>query len=541
MSKFQFVLNEGLYYGKRKVADFDNKIAKIIQIENIQSGQSISKTIYEIAVTTKEGNILPAATVSNLSNIRYFETWSEIQDADLTKRQRKLLECRLQETATNAISEKQLICDRSGFIEVNGQRLLIAGKSCIGDSKIKIDLNGNLKHYEWRNANIMASTHAHTLKLLLNVSPKCSELLTAALLCAVAKPFFKEAGVPVQFCINLYGKSGTYKTSLLKAITDILTKPELLWGSFSNDSKKQILEKIKQAYGFVFILDDYHPTACTYEKQKQLAIKDAVARQLDCDYETAFVAMTSEFLDGCFSLQDRLLQLEIQPVDLNLLSELKEMNSQIACFVVEFLKVLVANVDDVLQYIRKRFEDRNLERHEVSARLNRNGEFLKIASELCSRYLLGDEKTFTTKVEAALEFQKEIQSKHLKSIKRFESVDDFVKATYEVLNSEIYEVCTANGVEYQCHNNQIYIKLPGILYVTKNALRYGMRLYYGTGEINMAGIVKALHENDILLEDVDARTKKFHECRHLCLSIDALFKYMAAVNGNTECRLEMWM
>ena len=155
--------------------------------------------------------------------------------------------------------------------------------------------------------------------------------------------------------------------------------------------------------------------------------------------------------------------------------------------------------------------------------------------------MLGDEKTFTTKVEAALEFQKEIQSKHLKSIKRFESVDDFVKATYEVLNSEIYEVCTANGVEYQCHNNQIYIKLPGILYVTKNALRYGMRLYYGTGEINMAGIVKALHENDILLEDVDARTKKFHECRHLCLSIDALFKYMAAVNGNTECRLEMCM
>lgn len=538
MEEFSFVPDEGLYYEGHIVALFDVYVSRTIEVEHADE-VTCKETFYEVVAVTSEGERLQPIVVKGLDNIQYFRNWPEIPDATLTKKQRNLLTLRLQKSVMSAEIVRRIVCNKVGFITHDAQKVLVVGDTCFGEISKPIELSSVIKRYRWRCNTTNVSHHLNTLKDMMGVAPKCSEILTAILLAAAMKPFFLEAGYPLEFCINVYGKSGTYKTSLVKAIMDVTQNPELLVASILNETKKSLLDKVKAGFGFGVILDDYHPAAKDYDRQKQIANMDAVARQMGGNAQTALVILTSEYIDGCYSLQDRMLQLEMQPVDLKLLSKLQGENYLIAQMVKDFLTALVKDYDEVVVFIRQQFECGKLIRDEVSARLARNGHYLMVVSRLCEKYLFDGEEVLTGELEVALHHQADIQKKHLASIRKYEETTDFVLALNEILEAgDIWEICTSAKGTYKGQNSQVCIK-NHMMYMTKTALRYGFNKYYGVQKVEIGKIIKALHENDILLEDEDAVTKKFQGTRHLCISYYALAQYVAAENGeNASERLK---
>lgn len=533
MGDFKFVMNEGLFYKNDFLSDFDNYVSRKIYIIDAQN-MSINNIYFEIIIITKEGVELHPIYKKNFNKIKYFENWMEISDACLTNKARKLLVQRLQETVLDAPTEEYFCFERSGLIIEDNNKYLVVGNECFGSKEQRVVISDNLKKYKWRVSSQNVIFHSEVLNTMMNVAPMCSEILTFSLFAAVMKSFFITAGVPWECCLNLYGQSGTFKTSLVKAMINIIDTPELLWGSFLNDNKKELLDKIETGYGFVVLLDDYHPGARDYDMKKQTANMDAVARQMESNNRTSLVIMTSEFLDGCYSLQDRMIQLEIQSVSLELLSKLQNSSCQIAQLLRDFLNSITNNYEEVIKLIKKEFAECEFKRSDVSSRIDRNVIFLKIAAKLCSNYLFGGDKTMITRLEDALIFQRKIQTEHLMVLKKFENIHDYVIAFHQMVNSDVYEFCSAEKKEYSCKNNQICIKASGIIYMTKNALRYGMKVYYGIEQADVAKMVKALHENDILLEDSDAILKKFAGIRHLCILNSALEQYVESVNGNIK-------
>jgi len=536
---FHFDIGEGLHYGDAFVSEFDVYVSSIIEVEYADEAFR-DEISYEVVAVTLEGKELPSVIIKELNNIKFFHNWPEIPDATLSKKTRDLLTLRLQKSVMEANVVKQVVCSRNGLVGYDNQKVLIIGDTCFGKIKKQVVFSEAMKKYRWRCNVTDISCHLSTIRTMREVAPNCSEILAATVLTAAMKPLFVEAGFPLDFCINVYGKSGTHKTSLTNAITDVTESPGLLRGSFLNDSKKKLLDKIKTGYGFVVILDDYHPAARDYDMKKQTANMDVVARQMENDGRTALVVMTSEFLDGCFSLQDRMLQLEMQPVDLKLLSKLQRENYLIAQMVKDFLEVLVQNYDEVITFIRNHFCNSTLVQDDVSSRLARNGEYLIVAAMLCEKFLFGGKDILVSSLRAALQYQTDIQRKHLASIKKYEEIEDYVLVVYKILNAGIWELCSDVKKEYQCLNNQVCVKRSGMMiYITKNSLRYGIKKYYEMQKVDISKIVKALHENDILLEDADATTKKFMKTRHLCISYYELLKYVAAENGeNVSEQLE---
>lgn len=533
MAGFKFINGDGNYYDDKKFAEFDARVSRVLRCFDVHALDNKARTLYEVVPKTKEGNELCPIFVDNLNAIKFFENWHEITDASMSNKDHKLMVLRLQESVRNASIETQWICEKSGMVEIENEKMLVSGNKCFGNTDKQIILSEHLKAYQWRKDEDRVTLHSRTFSVMMDVSPNFSEIIAAAVLAAAMKPFFLEAGYPIEFCINVYGNSGTYKTSLVKALTDVIEVPEQLWGSFLNDSKRSLMNKIESGYGFVVLVDDYHPAARDYDMKKQTANMDAVARLMGNNYRTAFVIMTSEFLDGCYSLQDRMLQLEVQKVDLELLTELQNMNYLVSQLVQDFLGALIDNYSEVIITIREAFKEAGTMNDVISTRIERNGTFLKIAVRLFSHFLLNDEIEPLKRLEDALTNQGRIQKGHMDALKKYESADDAVIQIYEMIVGGMFDMCTARE-KYQCKNDQIFIKSEGICYMTKNAIKFGLKKYYGVQNVNVGKLVKSLQENDILLEDKDTITRKFMGIRHLCISYRALSQYVAAECGEVE-------
>ena len=536
-SNFEFKKDEGLYYGDVFVAEFDNQIQEVIKEITMKDEKFSEKKTYIISIINKAGEVLSPAGFTDLNKIEYFSTWHEITDADLSCTSKKLLRLRLQQIARGTKERVQIICNTPGIYKYSGQTFLVLGdKYFLKDETlppIDIVIGEELKRYQWQESQGYEQEISQSFNFLMNIAPNVSEILTYAVLLAVVKPFFTEAGMIPEFCVNLYGKSGSRKTSLVKALSDMIISLELVLGSFINDRRNLILRRKEQAYGFPFILDDYHPAESSNDLKKQNAIMDSVIRSMESKKNSSMVIMTSEFLEGSYSLQDRMLQVEMQEVDLEKLKQLQNAKGLMAKLTQDLVQTLMQNYDEVIEFIKH--ENSLVLLKDAETRVERHGVFLMIVAKLCTKYLLKGDTNIEMKLKQALDFQADIQRKHLIQIKKYQDSGDYVIAVHDMLSTDIMEFIQdemekgQSDKKYQYKNNQVYRK-DKMFYITKAALKYGMRRFLKQSSVNIEKIITELQDADIFLEDKDASTKKFKGKRHLCISIPELENYVEFAN-----------
>lgn len=529
MRDFQFVKGKGLYEKDVLISEFDVKVIKIICYRTIdQSGNISENTEYVISAITQDGDELPFKCVKNLRMISYFELWPQIPDAGLTNKERRALEVRLQMTAATANTEYKIILNEPGIYELEKHHHVYAvGDVTVSEANSEVNSENivlDMPQIRWKTELDYSYDIEKCMNNYISVSPRCSEIICFGILLGAIKPFFIATGINPQICINLYGDSGKYKSSIVKAM--LLAKPkETLVGSLINDKKRDILKRIKSTYGSTFLLDDYHPASTGYDKERQLSLIDAAVRFIETDPYSACTIITSEFLGGCYSMQDRILQVQVQDTNLNILSDIQQNGDGLLYVASKFVEALMENYDEVVKNISTYAFNLRQKRKNGSMRAVQNADMLRIVAILFEKYMCKEDTTlvFQEKLNCALDFQLQKQQEHMERIKKSGNTeeDDIINAIYTIIRRGDYIICSEMGPAYEMQRNQIFLKDNNRYYITKVALAYGLEKYLKQ-KVDIRKIVKILSDNDLLSEDGDAKTKKFNGVRHLCISKIAL-------------------
>lgn len=532
MRRFTFIEGEGLYVDNAEVpiTDFDVMVTKIIVTEIMAADGEVGKkcSTYEIIAVTLAGKKLPARQVKKLNGIKFFDLWSEIVDAAMPNGVRRLLEIRLQQTAKEAEIKRNILLEFPGINHIEGTPVYAVGDQILRpklSKDIKIELSMKMKRHIWRVEKDTTVITDGAVKNYIQVAPDCSVIIFYSIMLGAIKPFFVEAGYNPTICINLVGESGIGKTRMVKTMCSFTGNSSWFMASMLNDKKNDALLREQQAYGFTFVLEDYHPTTKAYDRERQLSLMNAILRDIESVPESPVLLMTSECLDGIYSTQDRMLQVHVQKIDNVILKKIEKEKTVLPTLAKQFVQNLLNNYHDVLNDIQTYYCELDVGGSYTRAELQ--GEILKMVAKLYQKYM--GSCNYLSELSNALQKQTKRQKEYMHSLKSVNNEDDYVDLFCKVIGSEtIYHICTEYEGEYEAKVDQIYLYKGEEIRLTKMALRHGLKKYCGYDQKGLVKkIVNALHENDLLVEDKDTTSKKFCGVRHLCVSNKALHNYLA--------------
>lgn len=339
---------EGLKLGETLVAPFYPIVQEIRNVVSVENPQTEVRE-YQISVVVR-GKELEPHTFKTLKSLPFFETWSECVDAMLSIREKRALNQYMQMQCLTAKKVTLRYFSKLGYRKpyfVFGRNRVICSNSVGETERYQMDEGiPNFECEEYDRAQLI--DYVIQMNKLL---PGISEILVLLELVALLKPLFNEAGVPVKFFPVLYGHSGVGKTSLAQLF---FLQNEEQKTNFKTTRRKQLGDKISQFSGHTILIDDYHPEASSYGREKQLEKLDIVARKAD-DSESALIIATAEYLDGISSIQDRMLQIEINKRinDWQKFHELEESKTCYIAFLYEFAKFAYGKAPCIVNRIKE--------------------------------------------------------------------------------------------------------------------------------------------------------------------------------------------
>ncbi len=482
--------------------------------------------------------------VRELSTIHWFDVFG-VPDASLSSKNKKDLLQQLQLSAAEAPVVKKFNVNESGLYKFEKEVLYVIGNRVFktktaSESGIEVILSETLKNkYAWRSSierlqsDNLSEKKSNTFNVAplaqkyFDVAPNCSEILFFATLCAGIKPILAVAGLTpyLNFMINLYGKSGSFKSSLIKAITTVSDSAELQ-GSYTVGKKSNLLAKHKAAVGFVFVLDDYHAQASDYGKRRQADILNVFVRQLETVPNSALVITSAEFLDGIYSTQDRCLQVEVQPVKIELLAQIQKCEQDMPTILGAFVTTLLDHYDEVLRAIPELFQHgfSNI----MGNRTSNYAQVLMLVAELYVRYLCPGDigKSHMRQLKTALEVQLGVQQRHMRQLSLLETDGGDIGIVFKMLHAGILQI--RNEQNYQHLPDEVQVQGRQYIFLTVQALKYGLKAYLKTINFNCNSIITHMMDEEILCCDRSGdATKKITSTgrRVLVISIPMLVNF----------------
>ena len=271
-----------LYYKNELVATFIPVISFVEVLHNRVTDSYTYK--YHVSIKTVDCEMGQKRVFDSLQNISFHKHWKECAGSDnLSKRQKKLL---------------------NEYLYLLGSRAPKREQECF--NRITCQETSAMRENAWFEL-------ADYLVNLLTIKGKETEVLFLCKMAALMKPLFEKANHPMNFFIFLHGHSGVGKTVLAKLF---FVQDPGQDKNFKMDSQMDVEKALQYYQGDTVLIDDYHPEASDYRKKKQNSVMDLLARQTDCNGK-ALAVSTAEIREGCFSLQDREIQIEISDTEVN--------------------------------------------------------------------------------------------------------------------------------------------------------------------------------------------------------------------------------
>lgn len=178
---------------------------------------------------------------------------------------------------TNIKSNSEIIYSHLGFKKHDNKWIYIHGESCIGDESVKCTTNFISGNYTLNST----SKEDYTTLELLESDLVHQEILYPLVALAYLSPlneFFKLANFEPKIIINLFGKTGSMKSSLASLILSH-------FGYFTNtnlpftfrDTNNSIIKRCYYLKDTLTVIDDFHPSSQQDEK-RMLDIYQSIAR-----------------------------------------------------------------------------------------------------------------------------------------------------------------------------------------------------------------------------------------------------------------------
>lgn len=503
---------DGLYKNEKKLVNF---IPRLIAIKETISKKE-RRISYDIEIF-RDGKRVDCINSQYLYIKDWFQFSRYCPSASLSEKDRKLIQQYLEEQATQAPICMEHVFDTYGWWFDENQ-IAYYGKNLI-TYNFKSPISLKNKYCKIISANEFSLNASYISDVLQNISacaPGISWILFIASFFGGLKKLFVEAGFPIEFVINVYGKSGLGKTSLVKTICN----PTKIF-SFRGDKRRDvILRELKLYAGHNVLIDDFHPAESNSDSERQCSLKDSIVRLIEENQDTPSIFITSEYRDGYTSLQDREIQICLEEkINFETMKVLEQnlivLDEIRTGFYVQVIKNVKSVIADIEYYCAN--EDRKDSVHSIEFRSNRYVNYIACVNMLFQKYFVDAYGIKAPKynIEEELRSHLQFQLHHMKKIRRQEQKGTYLLAVQEMLQSNVL-MHVNDQAKYDFSSNSYYLSSDQEIWITPMALRYGMMKFQGAYTFPIKSIVNELYEAGVLVtyERGNERTKKHAGVRY---------------------------
>lgn len=497
--------------------------ALIEKREIIDGGTGEMRKEYDVTVVLNGNNKLPVKTFSSIQNIHYSEHWDECCDAELSLSQKRRLKVFLQKQAANQTFKKIIYISGLGFAKRYPDlyvydRLNYFWRKCYD---LEVCADENLPIME-TCTEVELNALLTGLGSFIDLLPGITDVLMSLTLYSVIAPILDRELGQRKFLVYIYGESGVHKTTLAKLFfTDTDNKQVK---NFTIHRKSEILKLVQDFTGHAVLVDDYHPLTKKYDREKQESILDMIARN-ENNGSNALTVVTGEFLEGCFSLQDRMIQIEVPRLCNSIhagtfydkLTQCQQNRKILRMTEILFLERFFENYDENSRYLKNELS--NVLGKYDGYRIEGNTQYLLVTAKLFEKLIPEMLRLeFSQKLADSIMKICERQKKHMEKIHLIEA-NEWVTIIRKILDQES-EALVHRPSEKGWFQEIVYEN--GRCYIPRIWLKSKLETFCRK-KINMKELIDDMESKGILLTDQSsAKTKKIGGHRYYVIDIGRL-------------------
>ncbi len=515
---------DGLYLDGKELLDF---IPRIEEVRKIRTSKG-SQFFYKVRIIKNE-KVIQTAWIEKLYVKSWFALSNQCSDADLSDKERRLIEGYLQKQAPGVLVRQEINLDKSGWQSIDAGRVFynkwVIAKAVADPIRTK-DPAKIIRTEDYRFDAVEAG---NALESVRRVAQGASWIVYMASYFDVLKEPLKKAGHPVECIINVYGKSGMGKTSLIKTICS----PAQVFSFSQPQRRDRILREIQKFEGCTVFVDDYHPAEQKYDGERQNALKDRLVRLVEEDESAPNILISSEELGGHVSMQDREVQIFLRKVtDRELLTDLNKKRELLEKIRIAFYVQVVMNEEAIVHEIRDfclEADKRHVFNSQENLRSSRYLGYIRCAAYLFQKYFYNAYgiPCRPYDIDTDIQMQLERQNRHMEIVREWDRQGTHLIALRNMLKSSDILKSVLDRKAFTASVDTIYIDSQKRVYLAPKALRFGMMRYLQTTDIPVKRIVKELAAAELLIpyEKGNELTQKVNGKRCYVIDIDGLDEY----------------
>lgn len=292
-----------------------------------------------------------------------------------------------------------------GMYIINGEPVFCTGNEVIrpsssGVQRPKIECERMSQQLDFDPDLSEGEATAEMLNLI-SLFPDPGRIILSQVLVALMRQAYEDAGKAPAFCIFLYGRTGTQKTTIASFLTQIYNRSKgIAELTRLNASRASAVELLMDAVDEVQVFDDLFPADSKQVRKSQEEVLFEITRYIGDGtiparmkggkvregHPTCGVLFTGEYLIGKGSDAARLLPVEMMKPDTCALRDFQEQPLIVSTFYRNFISWFIENYDETVAYLKAWLEEYRKTDLGVHDRLREAHFFLNTAYSLLLEY-----------------------------------------------------------------------------------------------------------------------------------------------------------
>lgn len=364
--------------GGAKISNFDVAVHRIVDVYTDSSAEAMRHA--EISLIFKDGTSSKKVRValSKLSAIN----WSEIDHRAAiipqitVKRANRYIDNDMRQALDGLLVTSVYRLSYPGLHKINGGVVFCTGGEVIrpptsATQALEIELEPMPQRLDF-DSNISEAEAAAEVLNFIGLFPSPGKIILSQMLVALLRHAYEDAGSRPSFCVFLYGRTGTQKTTLASFLTQIYNRADgIAEPTRLNTSHASAVEMLIDLTDQVKVFDDLFPAASGSVRRKQEETLSEITRYIGDGSIPARiksgkvregqpkcgVLFTGEYLIGEGSDAARLLPVEMTKPDTTALSYFQERPLIISTFYHYFIIWFIENYDEIASYLKAWLEE----------------------------------------------------------------------------------------------------------------------------------------------------------------------------------------
>lgn len=476
---------------------------------------------FMIQAELSDGTVTDPVIVKDYKKMDFSSYWDQCIDAGLSVRCRNLLIEDLQCQLNKLTWQEEIRLKHRGLYRMDPVLYVYSAGEIIQDEK-------DMKQYvttEDIPSFVIKQVPAEVVQDYIyewcSFLPGVTDVLFLYRGLSILKPIFVRCGIKMDMLLGLIGPSGSLKTTF----AEMMISPDAVL-KFMTAKYKDIEKQLSRYQGGCIILDDYKKANQPHVKKRMQDNFEFIARTADYP-DTAMVITTGEFIEGYFSMQDRMIHVYVDKKkkafsqnEMLKLHDLQMKKYIMDYFWYDFTKKIYLNSQKVIDLFQ---EDISMIQQTKSGyRIDRNICILKVVmSTFYSLYSNNKMLRLKSQMTQTLDYLHMRQSQHMDHIQIVSEETDWAELVYEAYDKRFFP----EKVPYLT-SKQTFFK-DETLYITPLALRNGINSFLH-GDYDISDIVEDLDKKQLLKCDnsKDKTVKRLSGTRYYAFNLLAMHIYV---------------